>query len=108
MQPPGRGVPQSRQRRKCLMCKRWNALSLGPPKPWQRRLNALTTNAASPLDICASGEDFIVFRHGESSIGAVTDAKQRLGFSVDPPGRKAYPPRYEHLTAVTDRRYSKH
>jgi hypothetical protein len=27
----------------------------------------------------------IVFRHGKSSIGAVTDAKQRPGFPADPP-----------------------
>ncbi len=34
----------------------------------------------------AFGEDIaIVFRHGESSIGAVTDAKQRPGFPADPP-----------------------
>jgi len=83
-------------------------LFLGPPQPWQRRLNALTTNAASQTDICASGDVFIVFRHGESSIGAVTDAKQMPGFPVDPPGRNSCLPRYEHLTAVTDRRYSKH
>jgi len=29
----------------------------------------------------------IVFRHGESSIGAVTDAKQRPGFPADPPAK---------------------
>ncbi|PYK25645.1 MAG: hypothetical protein DME59_09965 [Verrucomicrobia bacterium] len=31
----------------------------------------------------------IVFRHSESSIGAVTDAKQRPGFPLDPPWNNA-------------------
>jgi hypothetical protein len=43
-------------------------------------------HAAPPAIICAFGDSLrIVFRHGESSIGAVTDAKQRPGFPADPP-----------------------
>jgi hypothetical protein len=46
----------------------------------------LAVDAALLPDICPFGEFFgIAFRHGESSIGAVTDAKQRPGFPVDPP-----------------------
>jgi len=59
---------------------RWNALS---STRWQR-------NAAVPPDICAFGDETAMV------FGAVTDAKQRLGFPPDPPRL-----RLEHVVVNT-------
>jgi hypothetical protein len=49
-------------------------------------LNALVVDAALPPHICAFGDlSAVAFRHGESSIGTATDAKQGPRFPVDPP-----------------------